>query len=216
MKINEVETLVGITKRNIRFYEKEGLLAPGRDSANGYRNYGEEEIQILYRIKLLRKLDVPLEEIRKLEQNILNLDDVLKRHMIQLQRNRENLATVEALCQRLSDADEQLPTLDAQSYLTEMEQMEQEGTHFMNIKKSDTISRYMGPVGAAAIFVVLMACLMGFLICAFVTDPTQAPPLGITLFFVALPGILILGVLLALWQRIKQIQGGEEDAASKY
>ena len=30
MKINEVEQLVGVTKRNIRFYEKEGLLNPGR------------------------------------------------------------------------------------------------------------------------------------------------------------------------------------------
>ena len=27
MKINEVEQLVGVTKRNIRFYEKEGLLS---------------------------------------------------------------------------------------------------------------------------------------------------------------------------------------------
>ena len=32
MRINEVERLVGITKRNIRFYEKEGLLSPGRSS----------------------------------------------------------------------------------------------------------------------------------------------------------------------------------------
>ena len=29
MKINQVEQLVGITKGNIRFYEKEGLLTPG-------------------------------------------------------------------------------------------------------------------------------------------------------------------------------------------
>ncbi|MDY5613391.1 MerR family transcriptional regulator, partial [Dysosmobacter sp.] len=28
MKINEVEALVGITKKNIRFYEGEGLLTP--------------------------------------------------------------------------------------------------------------------------------------------------------------------------------------------
>ena len=41
MKINEVEQLVGITKRNIRFYEKEGLLSPSRNSDNGYREYGE-------------------------------------------------------------------------------------------------------------------------------------------------------------------------------
>ena len=41
MKINEVEALVGIPKKNIRFYESEGLLKPER-SSNGYRDYSEE------------------------------------------------------------------------------------------------------------------------------------------------------------------------------
>ena len=62
MKINEVESLVGITKRNIRFYEKEGLLTPNRNSENGYRDYTEDDITALRQVKLLRKLGVPLEE----------------------------------------------------------------------------------------------------------------------------------------------------------
>ena len=28
MKINEVEAAVGVTKKNIRFYEEEGLITP--------------------------------------------------------------------------------------------------------------------------------------------------------------------------------------------
>ena len=47
-------------------------------------------------------------------------------------------------------------------------------------------------------------------------EPAEAPPLGLMLFLLAIPGVVIIGVLLALWQRIKQIRGGEEDAASKY
>ena len=35
VKINEVEALVGITKKNIRFYEEKGLLSPSRNSENG-------------------------------------------------------------------------------------------------------------------------------------------------------------------------------------
>ena len=66
MKINEVEALVGITKKNIRFYEEQGLLSPKRNSENSYREYGEEEVQTLRRIKLLRKLGVPIEEIRQM------------------------------------------------------------------------------------------------------------------------------------------------------
>ena len=65
MKINEVEALVGITRKNIRFYEAEGLLSPRRNSQNGYRDYGETEVEVLRRIKLLRKLGLPLEEIRQ-------------------------------------------------------------------------------------------------------------------------------------------------------
>ena len=53
MKINEVEQLVGVTKRNIRFYEKEGLLSPGRTD-NGYRDYGDADVEALRKIKLLR------------------------------------------------------------------------------------------------------------------------------------------------------------------
>lgn len=47
MKINEVERLVGITKKNIRFYEEQGLLNPDRNRENGYRDYSEEDVQTL-------------------------------------------------------------------------------------------------------------------------------------------------------------------------
>ena len=67
LKINEVEALVGITRKNIRFYEAEGLLSPRRNSQNGYRDYGETEVEVLRRIKLLRKLGLPLEEIRQMQ-----------------------------------------------------------------------------------------------------------------------------------------------------
>lgn len=109
MKINEVEQLVGVTKRNIRFYEKEGLLSPGRNKENGYRDYGEADVTVLRQIKLLRKLDVPLEEIRRMQQGALTLTDGLRRHMIQLERQQQNLATMQRLCQELADAGAQLP-----------------------------------------------------------------------------------------------------------
>ena len=217
MKINEVEQLVGITKRNIRFYEKEGLLSPVRNADNGYRDYGEEDVQTLRKIKLLRKLDVPLEEIRKMQRGTLTLTDGVRRHIIQLEREQENLSTMRSLCQRLAEADVPLAALDAEAWLAEMERMEEEeGTQFVNIRKHDTITRYAGPVIAAAVFIALMAGLIVLMIWAALTDPAEAPPLGLMIFLGAVPGVIIIGVLLALWQRIKQSQGGEEDAASKY
>ena len=51
MKIYQVEELVGITKKNIRFYEEEGLLNPERDPLNGYRDYTLKDVQQLKKIK---------------------------------------------------------------------------------------------------------------------------------------------------------------------
>ena len=67
MKINQVEELVGITKKNIRFYEEQGLINPERNRDNGYREYSLKDVDLLNKIKLLRSLDVPIDEIRKLE-----------------------------------------------------------------------------------------------------------------------------------------------------
>ena len=49
MKINQVEELVGITKKNIRFYEDQGLIKPDRDPENSYREYSMRDVQKLLR-----------------------------------------------------------------------------------------------------------------------------------------------------------------------
>ena len=216
MKINEVEQLVGVTKRNIRFYEKEGLLNPGRNADNGYRDYTDADAEVLRKIKLLRKLDVPLEEIRKMQQGVLTLEDGLRRHIIQLEREQANLSTIRALCQTLADTGQQLADLDGDRWLSEMERMEGEGTRFVNIHKKDTVTHYIPPVVCALLFVVLIGGVMALLVWAAVAFPTNAPPLPVVVVLTLIPAVFIIGVLLALIQRIKQIQGGEENAASKY
>ena len=127
MKINEVEALVGITKKNIRFYEEQGLLKPGRNSQNGYREYGEPEVELLRQIKLLRKLGVPLEEIRQMQTGSRTLGDGMRRHLVTLERERKNLDQAVQFCQALKDREVRLDSLDAGGLLREMEQMEQEG-----------------------------------------------------------------------------------------
>lgn len=65
MKIKQVEELVGITKKNIRFYESQGLLDVER-AENGYREYHKEDITRLQEIKLFRKMDLSIEETKAL------------------------------------------------------------------------------------------------------------------------------------------------------
>mgnify|MGYP002508718926 CR=1 FL=1 len=82
---------VGITKKNIRFYEQQGLLHPKRNMENGYRDYTGDDVTELKKIKLLRKLSLPIEEIRRIQQGSLLLEDALQRQLIVLERERINL-----------------------------------------------------------------------------------------------------------------------------
>lgn len=216
LKINEVEALVGITRKNIRFYEAEGLLSPRRNSQNGYRDYGETEVEVLRRIKLLRKLGLPLEEIRQMQHGAYTVGDGMRRHLVSLERERQNLEAAIRFCGTLTDRRERLEELDAQSLLDRMAQMEQEGTTFMNKQKQDTRRRYVAPVLMTVLMAVFMAGLIWLFLWSFDTDPAGAPPLPLLALLVAIPAAVILGVVVALVQRIHEIGRGEEDDAKKY
>ena len=216
MKINQVEQLVGITKGNIRFYEKEGLLTPGRNNENGYRDYSDADVAWLKKIKLLRMLDVPIEEILRLKSGELTLEVAMGRHMIQLERRRANLNAMAGLCQQLREKRCQMDTLDVDEVLAGMEQQEQEGTRFMNVKRNDRVRRYLSPTVGAAVMVALMAWIIGLFVWAFAAEPENAPPLGMLIVLIAIPAVVIIGVLVALLQRFREIGRGELDEASKY
>ena len=216
MKINEVEAQVGITKKNIRFYEEQGLLSPRRDSSNGYRDYGEAEVAVLRQIKLMRKLGVPLEEIRRMQAGG-TVADGMRRHLVALDRERRDLEQSIKLCQSLKDREERLDALDAASLLEEMDRLERGGTTFQDKQKRDAPPvRYVAPVVMAILMSALMAGLIGLMIWLYVTDPAEAPPLPLLAALAAIPGVVILGVLLAMMQRIREIQKGEEEDAKEY
>jgi DNA-binding transcriptional MerR regulator len=216
VKINEVEALVGITKKNIRFYETQGLLTPRRNSDNGYRDYGEADIDALRRIKLLRKLGVPLEEIRAMQSGAHTVGDGMRRHLITLERDRANLEQSMALCQRLTGCQQPLAELDAGAVLAEMEAMERSGATFQNKQRQDIRVRYIAPVAAAGVMVALMLTAAALMLWAFVTDPSGAPPLPLLLCLLAIPAAVAAGVLLALAQRVREIGKGEMDDAKNY
>lgn len=216
MKINEVEALVGITKKNIRFYEAEGLLTPRRNSENGYRDYGEAEVDALRRIKLLRKLGVPLEDIRQMQSGAHTVGDGMRRHLVTLERERQNLDAAANLCGELSDCEERLDALDADALLTRMAEMEQSGTTFQNKQSQDIRVRYVAPIVVTVLMVLLMLGLIWLFLWAFETDPAGAPPLPLLAVFLAIPALVALGVIISLVQRIREIGRREIDDAKQF
>lgn len=212
MRIQEVEPLVGITKKNIRFYEQEGLLHPRRSSGNGYRDYSQEDVLLLKQIRLLRQLGIPLEEIRRMQSGALTVADAMARQEVCLQREIRNLELSRSLCSKMEHMSIPLCQLDPEPILAEMEELKQKGACFVDHRKQD-VKKITAPVAAALTMLLLMAAVLGILIWAQTVDPI---PLPIWLFIALFPAAICVGVILALRSRLKELKSGEAEEADKY
>ncbi len=214
MKIQQVEELVSISKKNIRFYEEQGLLSPGR-AENGYREYGRGDVLRLMQIKLLRKLAVPIEDIRAVLRGEGSLDTCLTRQLREYDRQRESLLAMEGMTRTLlSRPGLTLESLDAEACLEEIERLEKEGQSFMDVSKKDVHRRKTSGaiLGAVIIIALILPALIGIL-WANGQDPL---PMGVLILIIAVPVIVIICIVTVLIQRIKEIKGGEEDEAAQY
>ena len=213
MKIKQVEELVGITSKNIRFYENQGLLTPER-AENGYREYHEQNIEALKKIKLLRKLGISVEEIRAVLNHSRSLEDCLEKHLTVLEKERENLSNMQRLSDAILRQRDSIDTLNTNEWLDEMEKLEKEGVDFVDVSKIDIrMKKKMGAVIGGAVMIVLMLAMIGFFLWA---NSQETLPVGVLIVFVGIPVIVIICIIAALRSRIKEIEGGEEDEAAKY
>ena len=214
MKIQQVEELVGISKKNIRFYEEQGLLSPGR-ADNGYREYGREDVRRLQQIKLLRKLAVPIEDIRSVQKGEGSLETCLTRQLREYDRQRDRLSAMEGMTRDLLGRPGlTLEALDAGSCLEQIERLEKEGQSFMDVSKRDVHRRKASGavLGALIVIALLLPAVIGIL-----WANGQSPlPIGLLLLIIAVPVIVIVCIVAVLIQRIKEIKGGEEDEAAQY
>ena len=213
MKIKQVEELVGITSKNIRFYENQGLLTPER-AENGYREYHEQNIEALKKIKLLRKLGISVEEIRAVLNHSRSLEDCLEKHLAVLEKERENLLNMQRLSDAILQQRDSIDTLNTNEWLDEMEKLEKEGVDFVDVSKIDIrMKKKMGAVIGGAVMIVFMLAMIGFFLWV---NSQETLPVGILIVFVGIPVIVIICIIAALRSRIKEIEGGEEDEAAKY
>ena len=217
MKINEVEAAVGVTKKNIRFYEEEGLIRPGREPGNGYRSYSQADVERLQRIKLLRKLDVPLADIREMLAGQKTLAEGMAQQLERLSTRRKDLDEAIGFCELLHGEPGTLEELDVQQTLARLTAREEQGVTFVNIERTDRkAERIRGACIGAALFVALMAFVIAILVWAFYTDPQDAPPLPLLIVLFGIPAGCIVGTLKVLIDRIEEIGKGEEDAYRNY
>lgn len=131
MNIKQVEEITGITRQNIRFYEKQGLVHPARNKDNEYREYTQEDIEQLKMVKLLRKLQMPIEQILKVSAGEIELPRAIAEHRRQLETEKEQLAAAIEFCRQMEK--DKVKNTDIEACLTRLEQEERGGHTFMNI-----------------------------------------------------------------------------------
>ena len=120
MTIKEIETLSGLPRANIRYYESEGLITPRR-AENGYRDYSQADADTLLRIKLLRALGLTIEQLKTLACGVAALDAVLAERLQAMQQEQHALGRAEQVAEQLRQAKVDYQTLDAERYLAELE-----------------------------------------------------------------------------------------------
>lgn len=105
MNIKQAEEKSGVSRQNIRFYEREGLLTPDRNPENDYREYTQGHIETLKKIRALRALDMPLDQIRLILREEETLGNAAAKQQLALQKKMEKLADAVKFCQELLDVE---------------------------------------------------------------------------------------------------------------
>lgn len=131
MNTKQVEDLVGLSRQNIRYYEKEGLLSPSREKENSYRDYSKEDVERLKMIKMLRMLDMPLKDIEKVLKNEVTLQEAVTVRQKELLEHQKQLQAAIDICSQLKK--EKSREISVDKYLEKMEQMEKSGNVFARI-----------------------------------------------------------------------------------
>lgn len=103
MLLNEVIKEIGMTKRAIKYYEEKGLLSVKKDN-NGYRNYTQEDVEILKKISVYRKLGIGIDDIKKLLETD-NTKILLSIYQQKLQEKQLQESQLEALKAFIDDGD---------------------------------------------------------------------------------------------------------------
>lgn len=213
MLINEVQSIVGLSRKSIRFYESVGLLNPKRNESD-YRIYSENDIKILKVIKFLRDLGVPIFEIQKLQKGTLKLSDCLKDRIEKIENEEQNYQKVKNMCLEIINHNCEYHDFDISKYSIEVNILRKKGFSLMDIKKNNT-KKIIGALISSLVFASFFLFILGILTYFQFTE-NDPMPMILYSFFVFVLGIPIVGAIYNLIIRIKEIKGGEEDEASKY
>ena len=132
MTIKEVEQELGIPRATVRFYEKQQLIQPKRGE-NSYRDYRAEDVAILKKIIIFRKIGLSVAEVEEVLEGSTSLAEAMEKNIRQLQEQINELEGALRVSKQISDRHESLEAFDEKYYWEEIHQQEKAGNKFLDI-----------------------------------------------------------------------------------
>ena len=123
MNIKAAEELSGVSRQNIRFYEREGLLNPDRNPENDYREYQQEHIETLKMIRVMRMLDMPLDQIKLVLEGSISPAKAAKEQRQKLKAQQKQLSAAIRFCEEWS-AFQTMEAVNVDEMISRMESSE--------------------------------------------------------------------------------------------
>lgn len=214
MFINEVQSKVGLSKKSIRYYEEEGLLIPKRDIRNDYRIYTDDDIKILKKIKVLRELGVPVNDIKLLKEGKITLEECMLDRIKKIEQCEKDYKIIKNMCLELCSYTYEDIDFDVGKYLKEVNILNKRGFTMRNLK-SNRPKKISGAVISSLVFSSFFVFLI-ITISYFQFSVGENMPWFMYIFLIMLLCIPVVSIVVNLIVRIREIMGGEEDEASKY
>ena len=101
MNIGQASALTGVSAKMIRYYESIGLLPSAARRANGYRDYGEQDVAVLQFVRRTRDLGFSLDEVSALlalwsdkKRSSREVKRLAEAHIADLERRIREMRTV--------------------------------------------------------------------------------------------------------------------------
>lgn len=214
MLIKEVEYVVGLSSKNIRYYEDVGLIMPTRNSQNDYRIYSNEDIERLKKIKFLRELNVPIREIKDLVDGKVSLTDCMRDRVCKIENEEKIYKDIKSMCSEIIKNNDSFDSIDITKYFLGMNIINKEGFTLRDVR-SNNGRKIWGACLSSFIFsfffIIMIVSITYF-------QFTESDNMSWIIYYILI-GILsipIISIGYNLVLRIMEIKGGEEDEASKY
>ena len=103
LTVRQVSQNYGVSARMLRYYEQMGLLESTRKDGYAYRTYNDENIKRLQQIIILRKLQIPMKQIKDIlsNQDAVTAIEIFKQNISELDENITALSVIKTILSHL-------------------------------------------------------------------------------------------------------------------